>query len=83
MEALSPLGSSPKPGDEIHVEEPDYMYGVGPLFLRVTVVGKVERLTNGPWVNLTGIPLRGRVSNQSEGSLCSGSARRYTPFPIV
>jgi hypothetical protein len=40
------------------VEEPDYMYGVGPLFLRVTVVKRVEQLTDGPWINLMGIPLR-------------------------
>jgi hypothetical protein len=58
MEARNP--STPlKQGDLIHAEEPDYMYGIGPLLLRVTVVGRVEQLTDGPWINLMGIPLHG------------------------
>jgi hypothetical protein len=58
MEARNPSTPPLKPGDVIHVEEPDYMYGVGPLFLRVIVVGRIEHLTDGPWVNLMGIALR-------------------------
>jgi hypothetical protein len=61
-----------KPGDVIHVEETDYMYGVGPLILRVTAVGRAEQLTDGPWVNLMGIPLR------ADGSQLRAEARFAT-----
>jgi hypothetical protein len=44
-------------GDVIHVGEPDYKFGVGPLHLRVTDVGGVEREADGPWVNLRGVEL--------------------------
>jgi hypothetical protein len=58
METRNPSRPPPKPGDVIRVEEPDYMYGVGPLILRVTAVGNVAQLTDGPWIDLLGIPLR-------------------------
>jgi hypothetical protein len=55
-----------KPGNVIRIGEPDYKYGLGVLILRVTEVGAVERLADGPWLNLKGVELR------ADGSpLCS------------
>lgn len=47
-----------KPGDVLKVNEPDYMYGRGVLTLRVTKVGAVQRLQDGPWLDLEGLDLR-------------------------
>lgn len=45
-------------GELLRVEEPDYLPGVGPLRLRVTAVGLVERQADGWWLNLRGVALR-------------------------
>jgi hypothetical protein len=58
-----------KPGDTLTVEEPDYMYGLGPLHLRVSKVGRVVRLPDGDWLDLEGYTLR------ADGSLCSPKPR--------
>ena len=47
-----------KPGDVLRVNEPDYMYGRGVLFLRVSKVGIVQRLWDGDWLDLEGFTLR-------------------------
>jgi hypothetical protein len=47
-----------KPGDVIDVREPDYLYGVGQLKLRVTKIGPVRRLRDGDWLDLEGLALR-------------------------
>ncbi len=44
-------------GDVIQVGEPDYMYGRGPLHLRLTEVGQVERQADGLWLHLRGVEL--------------------------
>jgi hypothetical protein len=44
-----------QPGDSIRVEEPDYMYGMGPLLLRVTRIGGVERMSDGDWLHIDGL----------------------------
>jgi hypothetical protein len=45
-------------GQVVRVAEPDYRYGIGELILRVSIVGQVEQLADGPWLNLTGTELR-------------------------
>lgn len=44
-----------KPGDVIHVNQNDYLYGLGDLHLRVTKVGAVQRLANAEWVDVEGL----------------------------
>ncbi|MFC7548003.1 hypothetical protein [Plantactinospora sp. GCM10030261] len=44
-------------GQVVHIPEPDYRYGTGELILRVTAVGQVEQLADGPWLDLSGIEL--------------------------
>ncbi|HZM25818.1 MAG TPA: hypothetical protein VFB89_00495, partial [Gemmatimonadales bacterium] len=56
------------PGDVLRVEEPDYLYGVGPAVLRVTAVGVAERLPDGWWLNLRGIAVRPDGSPRCTGS---------------
>jgi hypothetical protein len=46
-----------KPGDVLHVSEPDYKYGTGPLRLKVSKVGHAERLPDGHWLDLEGFTL--------------------------
>lgn len=53
------------PGDVIRVEEPDYLYGVGPAVLEVTAVGRPERLVDGWWLNLRGVSVRPDGSGRS------------------
>lgn len=52
----------PKPpvtvGQVVRVAERDFMYGLGELVLRVTAVGDVLHLSDGPWLELTGVQLR-------------------------
>ena len=68
-----------RPGDVIRIEEPDYLYGVGPLILRVTMVGLVE----GMWLNLQGIALRADGSQlRAEPRYAfvrAAAIRRYQP----
>jgi hypothetical protein len=45
-------------GNVLRVGESDYMYGTGPLILRVTQIGGLTQLSDGPWVNLDGTELR-------------------------
>jgi hypothetical protein len=45
-------------GDVVKLNEPDYMYGRGPLILRVTKVGRVQPLRDGEWLDLEGVELR-------------------------
>lgn len=48
-----------RPGDVISVAEPDYMYGVGPLTLRLTGVddgANPQPVTD--WVRVTGVVIR-------------------------
>ena len=46
-----------RPGEVLRLREEDYMYGLGPLTLRVTAVHHVQRLPDGPWVFLRGVEL--------------------------
>jgi hypothetical protein len=72
-----------RPGDVIRVEEPDYMYGVGPLILRVTGIGSVARVGNDAWVNLEGYQLRpdgSKFAPETRFALVRVKAvRRFTP----
>ncbi len=45
-------------GAVVRLAEPDYMYGTGPLILRVTRVGVPTQLRDGSWVDLEGTELR-------------------------
>lgn len=45
-------------GDVVRVGEPDYIYGYGPLILRVTEVGTIQRDRDEEWVHLKGVQLR-------------------------
>jgi hypothetical protein len=51
-------------GDAIDVHEKDYMYGTGRLILRITKLGKRQRMTDGEWLDLEGLVLR-RTAGQS------------------
>jgi hypothetical protein len=57
-----------KTGDVIRLEEPDYLYGIGPLLLRITAVGNLHREPDGFWLSLRGSPLHpdGRETGQPE-----------------
>jgi hypothetical protein len=44
-------------GDVIRLAEPDYMYGRGPLILRVTEVSTLERHPDGLWLHARGMEL--------------------------
>lgn len=47
-----------KIGDVIEVSnDGDYRFGVGPLFLRVTMLGR-QRTAGGEWLDLEGLELR-------------------------
>jgi hypothetical protein len=43
-----------KVGDIVRAEEPDYRYGTGPLLLRVTAVGALQRESDGVWQEVRG-----------------------------
>jgi hypothetical protein len=47
-----------KVGDVIQVAEADYKYGTGVLRLRVSKVGRAERLPDGDWLDLEGFTVR-------------------------
>jgi hypothetical protein len=47
-----------RPGDVLRLNEADYMYGRGFLILRVTKVGRLQRLPDGVWLDLEGLQLR-------------------------
>jgi len=45
-------------GDVIEVnDDRDYRFGIGPLFMRVTMLGQ-QRTADGEWVDLEGLELR-------------------------
>jgi hypothetical protein len=44
-------------GDELHLRDEDYRYGVGPLRLRVLAVGKAQQLQDRPWIIVRGTVL--------------------------
>jgi hypothetical protein len=72
------------PGDVIRVSEPDYMYGVGPLILRVTEVGSVHRHNDGAWLDLMGFELRAdrsQVQPQPRYALVRLTALRHRSQP--
>jgi hypothetical protein len=54
-------GSGPvppvRPGQVLHLKDEDYQYGRGPMTLRVTAILGILQLSDGPWVNVRGIPL--------------------------
>lgn len=54
-----------KPGDALRLAEPNYMYGVGDLILRVTKVGRIQRMQDGEWIDLEGIELRDDFSQRT------------------
>ncbi len=55
-----------KIGDVIEVsDDRDYRFGIGPLFLRVTMLGQ-QRTADGEWVDLEGLELRRDGSQISE-----------------
>ena len=45
-------------GIQLHLNEPDYLYGTGTLWLRVTKVGTVQRLGGNDWLDVEGLTLR-------------------------
>jgi hypothetical protein len=47
----------PKPGDILKILETDYLHGLGDLVLRVTEVRSVEWLSDGDWLDITGVQL--------------------------
>ena len=54
----------PVPGQVIRVDEPDYMYGIGELVLRVTAVAVVPE---GAWLRVVGVEIRW---DGSDGPTC-------------
>jgi hypothetical protein len=44
-------------GDELHLRDEDYRYGVGPLRLRVAAVHEVQTLSDGAWLRVAGTVL--------------------------
>jgi hypothetical protein len=71
-----------KPGDVVKLNEPDYMYGQGVLHLRVTEVGRVQQLPDGPWLDLVGVELRpdgSQFGSQPRHTLVRLSALRSQP----
>lgn len=45
-------------GDVIEVDDRNYRFGIGPLILRVTMLGDPKRATDGEWLELEGLELR-------------------------
>lgn len=45
-------------GDVARVDDGDYMYGTGPLVLRVSAVGGVQSFQDEPWLELRGYEQR-------------------------
>src|SRR2546430_15052881 len=71
-------------GDVLHIYEPDYLYGIGILRLRVTKVGTVQRLGGNDWVDLEGMTLRPdgtELSSPPRHAVARGSALRTGLHP--
>lgn len=71
-------------GDVIHVGEPDYLYGRGPVNLRITQVDAVERHADGLLLQLYGVELGadGREKNaRPRGALVRVRALLGRPRP--
>jgi len=69
-----------KPGDVLRVGEPDYLYGTGPLILRVTRVGRVQQLQGGLWLDLEGLTLRAdgsQIGSEPQHAVVRLSAIRH------
>ena len=69
-----------KVGDVLHINEPDYLYGAGPLRLQVTKVGAVQQLGGHPWVDVEGLMLAADGtprSQQPRHAVVRVSALRY------
>jgi hypothetical protein len=67
-------------GDVLHINEPDYLYGTGPLLLRVTKVGAVQQLGGNAWIELDGLVLAADgtpLSQQLRHAVVRLSALRY------
>lgn len=47
-----------KLGDVIEVDDRNYRFGIGPIILRVTMLGSQKRGIDGEWVDLEGLELR-------------------------
>ena len=47
-----------QPGQVLKIPEDRYLYGVGELRLRVTEVGRVQRMPDGAWLKVKGMELR-------------------------
>ncbi|WP_431726944.1 hypothetical protein [Verrucosispora sp. TAA-831] len=45
-------------GDVIEVDDHDYRYGIGPLIVRVTRIGRRLQVADGEWLDLEGLELR-------------------------
>jgi hypothetical protein len=45
-------------GDVIEVDDRNYRFGIGPLILRVTMLGDPKRAADGEWLDLEGLELR-------------------------
>jgi hypothetical protein len=61
-----------KVGDTIQVAEPDYLYGVGMLKLRITQIFGVSQHTDGAWLNVRGVQL---YPNGNEGGERNAAVR--------
>jgi len=44
-------------GDELHLRDEDYRYGVGPLRLRVSKMHEIQTLQDGAWLRVAGTVL--------------------------
>src|SRR2546430_2698262 len=55
---VAPMTAPLTPGDVLHLNEPDYLYGTGVLRLRVTKVGTVQRLGGNDWLDVEGLTFR-------------------------
>jgi hypothetical protein len=77
----SPRGQVPpvQAGDVLMLNDPDYLYGQGPLILSITKVGRTERLRDGDWLDLEGVELRedgGQIGQQPRQALVRITALR-------
>ena len=46
-----------QPGQVLEIPEDRYLYGVGELRLRVTEVGRVQRMLDGDWLHVKGVQI--------------------------
>jgi hypothetical protein len=46
-----------QPGQVLKIPEDRYLYGVGELRLRVTDVGRVQRMPDGDWLAVKGVQI--------------------------